>query len=143
MVQDACYAKAVHNTGSSQITKVSGSTSRSTAAAVTNANINNNLNASNDFVASIFPSTDIGVIGDGSFSDRSNSSYLSVSENPPLKGKHFTWNCVIDGPKVAFPVKSDSLIDSGCHLFWSDLTLLTNLASLYFRLIPLNQSTSL
>jgi hypothetical protein len=73
-------------------------------------------NKTDDFMAAIFPSLPSGLIGDGSFSDGSDSSLASVSKPPPLKSKHFIWNCSLTGPAVTFPVTTPSLIDNGCHM---------------------------
>lgn len=72
-------------------------------------------NDTDDFIAAIFPSLSSGAIGDGSFSEGSDSSFASLSP-PPLKSKHFIWNCSLDGPSVTFPVTRPSLIDNGCHM---------------------------
>ena len=73
-------------------------------------------NQSGDFIAAVFPSLSLAVVGDGSFSEESNASSASVSKDPPLKSKHFIWNCSLTGPSVTFPVTKPSLIDNGCHM---------------------------
>ena len=69
-----------------------------------------------DFIAAIFPSMSSNVFGDGSFNEESDSSLSSVSNPPPLKSKHFIWNCSLTGPSVTFPVMKQGLIDNGCHM---------------------------
>ena len=106
--KDALRAKAAHNAkqSTSQI---------STVATVSEAGPSS-PDQTNDFCAAVFPSLPSGVIGDGSFSDGSDSSFASVSSPPPLKSKHFIWNCILNGPAVTFPVNKPTLIDNGCHM---------------------------
>ena len=73
-------------------------------------------NKSDDFIAAVFPNLLSGLIGDGSYSENSDSSFSSVSKQPPLKSKHFIWNCSLTGPAVTFPITTPSLIDNGCHM---------------------------
>ena len=73
-------------------------------------------NQMEDFIAAVFPSLSSGTVGDGSFSDNSDSSFAPVSPTPPLKSKHFIWNCTLTGPAVTFPINKPSLIDNGCHM---------------------------
>ena len=100
--KDAQRAKAAHDAkpSSSQI---------NTVATVSDASPKTD---NEDFVAAIFPS---GYIGDNSFSG-SDSSNASVSTPPPIKSKHFIWDCILNGPSVTFPVTKPSLIDNGCHM---------------------------
>ena len=71
-------------------------------------------NKLDDFIAAVFPNLPSGLIGDGS--ENSDSSFSSVSVQPPLKSKHFIWNCSLTGPAVTFPITAPSLIDNGCHM---------------------------
>jgi reverse transcriptase-like protein/integrase-like protein/chromodomain-containing protein len=64
-----------------------------------------------NFVAALFgPVPGTSVIGNGSFSDG------DASVSPPLKSKHFIWNCTVDGPAAEFPLKFATLIDNGAHM---------------------------
>ena len=69
-----------------------------------------------DFCAAVFPNLSSGLIGEGNFSDNSDTSFSSVSAPPHIKSKHFIWNCTLTGPAVTFPVTKSSLIDNGCHM---------------------------
>ena len=69
-----------------------------------------------DFIAAVFPNLSSNLIGDGSFSENSDSSFTSVSPPPHIKSKHFIWNCSLTGPAVTFPVTKPALIDNGCHM---------------------------
>ena len=60
-------------------------------------------------VAAFSPSAALGNGTDSGGSD-------SVSDLAPLKCKHFTWSCLINGPLLEFPLKVSSLVDNGCHL---------------------------
>ena len=100
--KDAQRAKAAHDA------KPSGS-QINTVATVSDASPKTE---NEDFVAAVFPS---GYISDNSFSG-SDSSYASVSTPPPIKSKHFIWDCILNGPSVTFPVTKPLLIDNGCHM---------------------------
>jgi hypothetical protein len=104
-VQDAQRAKAANTA------KTSSSSQINTVASVSEVPANKE-----DFIAAVFPNLSSGIIGDGSFSDNSDNSFSSVSEPPPIKSKHFIWNCSLTGPSVTFPVTKPSLIDNGCHM---------------------------
>ena len=104
--QDAQRAKAAN------LAKAPPSSQLTTVASVSE--IPNNK--SDDFIAAVFPNLPSGLIGDGSFSENSDSSFSSVSKIPPLKSKHFIWNCSLTGPAVTFPMTALSLIDNGCHM---------------------------
>ena len=105
--QDAQRAK------SAQSTKPSSSSQINTVASITEAPP---VNETEDFIASVFPSLSAAAIGNGSLSESSDSSFSSVSEPPPIKSKHFIWDCSLIGPAVTFPVTKSALIDNGCHM---------------------------
>ena len=104
--QDAQRAKSAHSA------RANSSSQLNTVASISDAP----PTQADDFVAAIFPTLPSGVLGDGSFSEGSDSSFSSVSKPPPLKSKHFIWNCSLTGPSVTFPVTKPSLIDNGCHM---------------------------
>jgi hypothetical protein len=62
-----------------------------------------------EIVAAFAPSA---VLGNGTDSGESDN----VSDLAPLKCKHFTWKCLVDGPRTEFPLKVASLVNNGCHL---------------------------
>jgi hypothetical protein len=105
--KDAQRAKSIH------LSKTASSSQITTVATVSDATPSNQTE---DFVAAVFPSLSSGAVGDGSFTDGSDSSFSSVSSPPPIKSKHFIWNCSLTGPSVTFPVNKPSLIDNGCHM---------------------------
>ena len=104
--QDAHQAKSAHSA------KTNTASQMNTVASISDAS----NTQPDDFVAAVFPTLPSGVLGDGSFSEGSDASFSSVSEPPPLKSKHFIWNCSLTGPSVTFPVTKPSLIDNGCHM---------------------------
>jgi hypothetical protein len=94
-------------------TRPSSSTQISTIATVSDTTP---TEQNDDFIAAVFPCLSSGVIGNRSFTDASDSSFASVSKTPPLKSKHFIWDCILNGPTVTFPLKKAALIDNGCHM---------------------------
>ena len=105
--QDAQHAKSVNagNPGTSS--------QMNTVASVTEAP----PTEMNDFLATVFPNLSSGLIEDGSFSEGEDSSFSSsMSTPPPLKSKHFIWNCSLMGPSVILPVIKLGLIDNSCHM---------------------------
>ena len=105
--QDAQRAKAAQNS------KGSSSSQINTVAAITEPGPSHE---GEDFCAAVFPNLSSGLIGEGNFSDNSDTSFSSVSTPPHIKSKHFIWNCTLTGPAVTFPVTKSSLIDNGCHM---------------------------
>ena len=67
-----------------------------------------------------------------SMAEDSDSSMASVSNTPPLKGKHLVWTCHVDNATDRVSVKAHALIDSGAHmvLIRPDLVKRLNLPSL-------------
>jgi hypothetical protein len=104
--QDANRAKNAYNAkaGSSQL---------NTVASVSDATTSKDTE---DFIAAVFLNLSSNLLGDGTFSDNSDSSFSSVSPPPHIKSKHFIWNCSLTGPAVTFPVTKPALIDNGCHM---------------------------
>ena len=105
--QDAQRAKAAQNS------KGSSSSQINTVAAITEPGPSHE---GEDFCAAVFPNLSSGLIGEGNFSDNSDTSFSSVSTPPHIKSKHFIWNCTLTGLAVTFPVTKSSLIDNGCHM---------------------------
>lgn len=70
-------------------------------------------------------------MADTSMTDESDLSITSMSDAPPLKGKHFIWKCRIDNPTDCISVKAKALIDSGAYmvLICPDLVAHLNLSS--------------
>jgi hypothetical protein len=60
-------------------------------------------------IAAFTPSS---ALGNGTGSD----GFDEVSDIAPLKGKHFIWRCLIEGPLLELPLKVSSLVNNGCHL---------------------------
>jgi hypothetical protein len=83
-----------------------------TVAAVSDATA---ANHNDDFIAAVFPSLSSTVISEGSLDD-SDASFASVSPPPPIKSKHFIWNCILTSPLVTFPMKKPALINNGCQM---------------------------
>ena len=83
-----------------------------------------------ELVAAVFPQKTY-VVSETSTTDESDSSIASVSDAPPLKGKHFIWKCRVDNPTDRVSVKAKALIDSGAHmvLIRPDLVARLNLSS--------------
>lgn len=73
------------------------------------------VSKTNDLVAAVFPQN-AHITADMSAADESDSSITSVSDLPPLKGKHFIWTCRVDNPADRVSVKAQALIDSGAHM---------------------------
>ena len=68
-----------------------------------------------ELIAAMFPQN-AHVTADTSTADDSDSSIASVSNAPPLKGKHFIWTCRVDNPTDRVSVKARALIDGGAHM---------------------------
>ena len=86
---------------------------------------------STDLVAAVFPQS-ITITADSSTAEDLDSSIASVSNTPPLKGKHLVWTCRVDNATDHVSVKAHALIDSGAHmvLIRPDLVKRLNLPSL-------------
>ena len=111
--QDAQRAKGAHASKSPN-TQTNNNVSMNNIASISE--VPQKPNQTDDFIAAVFPSLSSSAVGDGSFSDGSDSSFAPVSPPPPLKSKHFIWNCTLTGPAVTFPINKPSLIDNGCHM---------------------------
>ena len=68
-----------------------------------------------ELIAAVFPQN-AHVTADTSTANDSDSSTVSVSNVPPLKGKHFIWTCRVDNPTDHVSVKARALIDGGTHM---------------------------
>ena len=113
-VHNAQHAKA------SQSSRTATMSQLKTIATVSDAN---SSNQTDNFIATIFSSLSLNVVGNGSFSEGSDNSLASVTQLPHIKSKHFIWNYSLTGPAVDFPVTKPSLIDNSCHmvLIWPDV----------------------
>ena len=81
-------------------------------------------------VAAVFPQRTY-IMADTSMTDESDLSITSMSDAPPLKGKHFIWKCRVGNPTDCVSVKAKALIDSGAYmvLICPDLVAHLNLSS--------------
>lgn len=119
-LQDALRAKATSGSShSAALPQPVAATTKTTPAAKTT-----------KLVVAVFPQN-MHVSVDSSAADDSDSSIASISDAPPLKGKHFIWKCRVDNPADCISVKARALIDSGAHmvLIRPDLVTRLNLAS--------------
>lgn len=81
-----------------------------------------------ELVVAVFPQN-MHISVDSSAADDSDSSIASVSDAPPLKGKHFLWTCRVDNPADCVSVKARALINSGAHMVLIRPNLVTRLNS--------------
>ena len=79
-----------------------------------------------ELVVAVFPQN-AHITVDTSMADDSDLSIASVSDGPPLKGKHFIWTCWVDNPTDHVSVKARTLIDGGAHMVLIRPDLVTHL----------------
>ena len=79
-----------------------------------------------ELVAAVFPQN-AHVTADTSTAEDSDLSIASMSDGPPLKGKHFIWTCRVDNPTDRVLVKARTLIDGGTHMVLIRPDLVTHL----------------
>ena len=73
-------------------------------------------NQTNDSIAAVFPSLSSTIIGKADLTDNSENGFSSMSNPPPLKSKHFVWDCMLTGPSVTFPINRPAPIDNRCYM---------------------------
>ena len=109
MLQDALHTKATKSTSWAP-----------PIASITE--LPSNTPAAPDLVAALFPQS-TSLANEYNISDTPDTSLSSVSAVPPLKGKHFTWDCSLTHDTGHIQMKVRALIDSGAHLvlIWPDI----------------------
>ena len=117
------------STASSSKTIASVATAAPSATSSTSSISEVDSSMDDNIVAALYsPFSNTSVIGNRSFSDG------DMSMSPPIKSKHFVWNCTINGPKADFPVKFSTLIHNGAHMVLIRLQVVSQLRLAVFPL---------